>query len=192
MNEPTNKTQQSRRNFLPSLLALVGVLAGGSEGRATLYATYDFSNGYTNGPLVPQNSWGQVPGSTAINGPITVTNGSVKLVGVANSMSAYNNFTNSNTTNSLPSTGNFFYALDNFTVQKTYNGGQGVIALYSNTTGSGTSYARLYVRRAGASTDTNVTSYNLGINASGVSAVYGSTAIPFNVFSKLVVAYNQA
>ena len=192
MIEPMNKSRQSRKNFLPLILVGAGLLMGGSEGRATLYATYDFSNGYTNGPLVPQNSWGQVPGSTAINGPITVTNGSVKLVGVANSMSAYNNFTNSNTTNSLPSTGNFFYALDNFTVQKTYNGGQGVIALYSNTTGSGTSYARLYVRRAGASTDTNVTSYNLGINASGVSAVYGSTAIPFNVFSKLVVAYNQA
>ena len=190
MIEPKKKTRQSQKVFLPLILVGAGLLMGGSEGRATLYATYDFSNGYTNGPLVPQNSWGQVPGSTAINGPITVTNGSVKLVGVANSMSAYNNFTNSNTTNSLPSTGNFFYALDNFTVQKTYNGGQGVIALYSNTTGSGTSYARLYVRRAGASTDTNVTNYNLGINASGAGAVYGSTAIPFNVSSKLVVAYN--
>jgi autotransporter-associated beta strand protein len=180
-----------RKNLLPLILAVLGFIMGGSEGWATLYADYDFSSGYTNGPLVSQKGWGQVPGSNT-NGPILVTNSSVRLVGVATSMSAYNNFTNSTTTNAIPSTGNFFYTLGNFTVQKSHNTGQGVIALYSNTTGSGTSYARLFVRRAGGSTDTNVTSYNLGISASGGTTAYGATAIAFNVSSKFVVAYNQA
>ena len=181
-----------RKSLLPLVVAMVGVLTAGSDGWATLYATYDFSGSYTNGYLVGQNGWNQAGSNT--NGPIVVTNGSVKLQGVSsNPLSAYNNFTNSSATNNvLQTTENFYYALQNFTVKNTYNGGQGVIALYSNTTGSGTSYARLYVRRDGGSTSTTTTNYNLGISCAGAAAVYGTNAIAFNASSKVVVAYNQS
>ncbi|MEI7865928.1 MAG: autotransporter-associated beta strand repeat-containing protein, partial [Chthoniobacterales bacterium] len=160
--------------------------------KATNYATYDFgSTNYVNGYLTNQAGWQQV-GTGNTNGQIVVTNGFVKLTGVSTlPMSAYNNFTNAATTNALPSSNNFYYCLENFTVKNTYNSGQGVISLYSNTTASGTTYARLYVRRDGGSTVTTITNYNLGINAGGASVVYGSTAVAFNSTQKIVVAYNQ-
>ena len=77
MKEPTNKTRHSRKNLLPLLLAVTGLLARGSVSHAATYATYDFST-YTPGNLVGQSSpaWAAV---TAANytgtSPIQVVSG---------------------------------------------------------------------------------------------------------------------
>ena len=41
-----NRVRNLRKNLLPVLLAVAGLLAGSSEGRATNYAAIDFGIGY--------------------------------------------------------------------------------------------------------------------------------------------------
>ena len=189
MNEPTNKTRQ---NLLTLILALVGVLAGGSEGGATNYAAIDFGIGYTNGTnLVGQNGWGQV-GTSNTNQPIQVTNNTVSLKGISTlAQSVYLNLTTPLNVTNTNGTTVFYYVFDNFTVKEAYAAsganGSGVAGLTSTTNGGGTTYARLYIRKFGGST--TATNFDLGINSSGAGAVYGTNALVKNTSYKVVVAY---
>ena len=70
-----------RKHFLPLLLAVVGVLTGGSVGKAATAANIDFSTGYTSANLVGQNGWGAI--GTAANNPILVSSSGVALAGGA-------------------------------------------------------------------------------------------------------------
>jgi autotransporter-associated beta strand protein len=187
-----NRVRKLRKNFLPILLAVAGVLAGVSEGRATNYAAIDFGIGYTNGTnLVGQNGWGQV-GSSNTNQPIQVTNNTVSLKGVSTlAQSAYLNLTTPLNVTNTNGTTVFYYVFDNFTVKEAYvatgANGSGVAGLTTTTNGGGTTYARLYIRKFGGST--TATNFDLGINSSGAGAVYGNTPLVKNTSYKVVVAY---
>ena len=188
MNKPTNKI---RKNLLAFLLAVAGLFAGGSQGWATNYAAIDFGIGYTNGTnLVGQNGWGQV-GTSNTNGPIQVTNNTVSLKGIATGQSAYLNLTTPLNVTNTNGTTVFYYVFDNFTVKEAYvasgASGSGVAGLTSVTNGSGTTYARLFVRKFGGST--TATNFDLGISSSGGAAVYGTTPLVKNTSYKVVVAY---
>jgi autotransporter-associated beta strand protein len=189
MNEPTNKTRQ---NLLTLILALVGMLAGGSEGRATNYAAIDFGIGYINGTnLVGQNGWGQV-GTSNTNQPIQVTNNTVSLKGVSTlAQSAYLNLTTPLDVTNTAATTVFYYVFDNFTVKEAYvsstGTGSGVAGVTSVTNGGGTTYARLFIRKLGGSA--SATTFDLGISSSGGAAVYGTTPLVKNTSYKVVVAY---
>jgi len=187
-----NRVRKLRKNFLPILLAVAGVLAGVSEGRATNYAAIDFGIGYTNGTnLVGQNGWGQV-GSSNTNQPIQVTNNTVSLKGVSTlAQSAYLNLTTPLNVTNTNGTTVFYYVFDNFTVKEAYvatgANGSGVAGLTTTTNGGGTTYARLYIRKFGGST--TATNFDLGINSSGAGALYGNTPLVKNTSYKVVVAY---
>ena len=88
MNEPTNKTRQ---NLLTLILALVGVLAGGSAGKAATQANIDFSTGYTAGNLVGVNGWAAY-GANA-SAPIQVSSTGVALAGTTTPQSAFKSYT---------------------------------------------------------------------------------------------------
>ena len=198
MNTQTNRNsvqptvRNLRKHFLPLLLAVVGAVAGGSEGQATNYAAIDFGIGYTNGTnLVGQNGWGQV-GTSNTNQPIQVTNNTVSLKGINTlAQSAYLNLTTPLNVTNTNATTVFYYVFDNFTVKEAYAGsgatGSGVAGLTSITNGGGTTYARLYIRKFGGST--TATNFDLGINSSGAGAVYGTTPLVKNTSYKIVVAY---
>jgi autotransporter-associated beta strand protein len=187
-----NRVRNLRKNLLPVLLAVAGLLAGGSEGRATNYAAIDFGIGYTNGTnLVGQNGWGQV-GTSNTNQPIQVTNNTVSLKGVSTAaQSAYLNLTTPLNVTNTNGTTVFYYVFDNFTVKEAYAGsgatGSGVAGLTSTTNGGGTTYARLYIRKFGGST--TATNFDLGINSSGTGVAYGTTPLVKNTSYKVVVAY---
>ena len=59
-----------RKNLLPLILAVLGVMAGGSLSFGAVAFDADFST-YTLGPLNGQNSWAQI-GTTATASPIQV------------------------------------------------------------------------------------------------------------------------
>ena len=189
MNEQTNKARQS---LLPLLLAVVGLATGSSEGRATSYAAIDFGIGYTNGTnLVGQNGWGQV-GTSNTNQPIQVTNNAVSLKGVSTlAQSAYLNLTTPLDVTNTAATTVFYYVFDNFTVKEAYvsstGTGSGVAGLTLATNGTGTTYARLFIRKFGGSA--SATTFDLGISSSGGVAVYGTTPLVKNTSYKVVVAY---
>ncbi|NBS87607.1 MAG: hypothetical protein EBS60_05945, partial [Verrucomicrobia bacterium] len=135
-----NRVRNLRKNLLPVLLAVAGLLAGSSEGRATNYAAIDFGIGYTNGTnLVGQNGWGQV-GTSNTNQPIQVTNNTVSLKGVSTlAQSAYLNLTTPLDVTNTAATTVFYYVFDNFTVKEAYvsstGTGSGVAGLTSVTNG---------------------------------------------------------
>ena len=186
-----NRVRNLRKNLLPVLLAVAGLLAGSSEGRATNYAAIDFGIGYTNGTnLVGQNGWGQV-GTSNTNQPIQVTNNTVSLKGVSTlAQSAYLNLTTPLDVTNTAATTVFYYVFDNFTVKEAYvsstGTGSGVAGLTSVTNGGGTTYARLFIRKFGGSA--SATTFDLGISSSG-STNYGTTPLVKNTSYKVVVAY---
>ena len=191
MHEASNKIRQSRKIFLPLILAVAGLLMGGSEGGATNYAAIDFGIGYTNGTnLVGQNGWGQV-GTSNTNQPIQVTNNTVSLKGVSTlAQSAYLNLTTPLDVTNTAATTVYYYVFDNFTVKEAYvsstGTGSGVAGLTSATNGGGTTYARLFIRKFGGSA--SATTFDLGISSSG-STNYGTTPLVKNTSYKVVVAY---
>jgi autotransporter-associated beta strand protein len=183
-----------RKNFLPLLLAMAGVLTGGSEGWATLYATYDFSSGYTNGNLVGQNSWLQV--GTGSTGPIQVTNGVVKLKQTVTNTTTGGVQSAYVTTSILPvssvtSNTSYYYVLDKLNVLSAYinsggTSGSGIATLCSNNTASG-SFARLYIKRTDL---TNTSTYVYGLQVGTNAAVYGTNSFTIGSTNKIVVTYD--
>ena len=97
MNSQTNPNciqptaRNLRKNFLPLLLAVAGVLAGGSVGKAATAANIDFSTGYTAGNLVGANGWATY--GTANTSPIQVSSSGVALASVASAQGAYKQYT---------------------------------------------------------------------------------------------------
>ena len=199
MNIKTNRNsvqptvRNLRKDILPLLLVVVGLLAGSSEGWATLYATYDFSSGYTNGNLVGQNSWTQV--GTGSTGPIQVTNSLVRLKqsttnavtgGVQNAFQVIP---------SLPVSGvitntSYYYVLENLNVISAYinsggTSGAGIATLCTNSTASG-SFARLYLKRTATN---NTTNFVYGLQA-GTNTSYGTNVYATGSTSKVVVTYD--
>ena len=87
MNSQTNRNcvqptvRNLRKNFLPLLLAVAGVLTVVSVGKAATAANIDFSTGYTSANLVGQNGWGAI--GTAANNAILVSSSGVALAGGA-------------------------------------------------------------------------------------------------------------
>ena len=96
MNTQTNRNsvqptvRNLRKHFLPLLLAVTGVLTGGSVGKAATAANIDFSTGYTAGNLVGANGWATY--GTANTSPILVSSSGVALASVAG-QSAYKQYT---------------------------------------------------------------------------------------------------
>jgi autotransporter-associated beta strand protein len=88
MNKPTNKI---RKNLLPVLLGVAGVLTGVSAGKAATAANIDFSTGYTSANLVGQNGWATY--GTATTSPIQVSSSGVVLASVASAQGAYKQYT---------------------------------------------------------------------------------------------------
>jgi autotransporter-associated beta strand protein len=86
-----NRVRNLRKNFLPLLLAVAGVLAGGSVGKAATAANIDFSTGYTAGNLVGANGWATY--GTANTSPIQVSSSGVALASVASAQGAYKQYT---------------------------------------------------------------------------------------------------
>ena len=84
-----------RKNFLPLLLAVLGVMAGGSLSFGAVAFDADFST-YTLGTLNGQNSWAQI-GTTATASPIQVIAASgvvpqsIRVTGVASAANSYRN-----------------------------------------------------------------------------------------------------
>ena len=173
---------------------MAGVLTGGSEGWATLYATYDFSSGYTNGNLVGQNSWLQV--GTGSTGPIQVTNGVVKLKQTVTNTTTGGVQSAYVTTSILPvssvtSNTSYYYVLDKLNVLSAYinsggTSGSGIATLCSNNTASG-SFARLYIKRTDL---TNTSTYVYGLQVGTNAAVYGTNSFTIGSTNKIVVTYD--
>jgi len=91
MDEARNKIRQSRKIFLPLILAVAGVLTVVSVGKAATAANIDFSTGYTSANLVGQNGWAVY--STATTSPIQVSSSGVALASVASAQGAYKQYT---------------------------------------------------------------------------------------------------
>ncbi|NDB95293.1 MAG: hypothetical protein EBZ78_03915 [Verrucomicrobia bacterium] len=173
---------------------MVGVVTGGSEGWATLYATYDFSSGYTNGNLVGQNSWTQV--GTGSTGPIQVTNGLVRLKqtttnavtgGVQNAYQVITTLPVSGVTTNTT----YYYVLEKLNVLSAYinsggTSGSGIATLCSNNAATG-SFARLYIKRTDL---TNTGTYVYGLQVGTNAAVYGTNSFAIGSTNKIVVTYD--
>ncbi len=198
MNEQTNKARQSGRTFLPLLLAVAGLLAGGSVSFGAVAFDADFST-YTLGTLNGQNSWAQI-GTTATASPIQVIAASgavpqsIRVTGVASAAQSYRDIPSASRFD--PTTGTeaktFYYVLENFKViaalNSTTSTGQGFFALTGTAGGGSPASARLFLRRFGGVT-ANTTTFDLGVSATGATAVYGATSLTVGASYKIVVAY---
>jgi len=198
MNEPTNKTRHRRKIFLTLILAGAGALTGGSVGFGAVAFDADFS-AYTIGTLNGQNSWAQI-GTTSTASPIQVVAAaggvpqSIRVTGVASAAQSFRDLPSASRFD--PTTGTeaktFYYVLENFKViaalNSTTSTGQGFFALTGTAGGSGSTAARLHLRRYGGVT-ANTTTFDLGISATGAAAVYGTTALSVGTLYKIVVAY---
>jgi autotransporter-associated beta strand protein len=195
MDEARNKI---RKNFLPLLLAVAGLLAGGSVSFGAVAFDADFSTStYTLGTLNTQNSWAQI-GTTATASPIQVIAASgvvpqsIRVTGVASAAQSYRDLPAPFNSTTVTEATTFYYVLENFKVIAAMNSttftGQGFCALTANAGGSGSTAARLHLRRYGGVT-ANTTTFDLGISATGAAAVYGTTALSVGTLYKIVVAY---
>ena len=193
-----DRRSKIRKNLLPLILAVLGVMAGGSLSFGAVAFDADFST-YTLGTLNGQNSWAQI-GTTATASPIQVIAAagavpqSIRVTGV---LSAAQSFRDLPTPSRFdPTTGTeaktFYYVLENFKVIAAMNSststGQGFCAFTATAGGTGATAARLFLRRFGGVT-ANTTTFDLGISASGATPVYGITPLAVGSSYKIVVAY---
>jgi len=198
MIEPDKKIRQNKKTFLSLFLAVAGVLAAGSVSFAAVAFDADFST-YTLGALNNQNSWAQVGTVNTVN-PIQVIAASggvpqsIKLKGVASASISYRDLPTASLFNpyGVTSQTTFYYVIENFRVIQAQNStsstGSGVCNFTATTGGTGTYLSRLFVRRFAGLT-ANTTTFDLGLSASGSTAVYGTTALSINTSYKIVVAY---
>jgi len=205
MNTKTNRNsvqptvRNLRKHFLPLLLAVTGLLAGGSVSFGAVAFDADFST-YTLGGLNTQNSWVQVSSGTNIADPIQVIVASgavpqsIRITGVANAANSFRDLPSASRFD--PSTGTqaktFYYVLENFKVIAAFNSttstGQGFCAFTATAGGTGSTAARLFLRRFAGIT-ANTTTFDLGVSASGATPVYGANALAVGTLYKIVVAY---
>jgi len=205
MNIKTNRNsvqptvRNLRKHFLPLLLAVTGLLAGGSVSFGAVAFDADFST-YTLGGLNTQNSWVQVSSGTNIADPIQVIVASgavpqsIRITGVANAANSFRDLPSASRFD--PSTGTqaktFYYVLENFKVIAAFNStgstGQGFCAFTATAGGTGSTAARLFLRRFAGIT-ANTTTFDLGVSASGATPVYGANALAVGTLYKIVVAY---
>ena len=193
-----DRRSKIRKNLLPLILAVLGVMAGGSLSFGAVAFDADFST-YTLGTLNGQNSWAQI-GTTATASPIQVIAAagavpqSIRVTGV---LSAAQSFRDLPTPSRFdPTTGTeaktFYYVLENFKVIAAMNSststGQGFCAFTATAGGTGATAARLFLRRFGGVT-ANTTTFDLGISTSGATPVYGTTPLTVGSSYKIVVAY---
>ena len=156
----------------------------------------DFST-YTLGTLNEQNSWAQI-GTTATASPIQVIAASgvvpqsIRVTGVASAANSYRNLPAPFNSTTVTEATTFYYVLENFKVIAALNSktstGQGFCAFTTTAGGTGSTAARLFLRRFGGVT-ANTTTFDLGVSASGATAVYGTTALAVGTLYKIVVAY---
>jgi autotransporter-associated beta strand protein len=185
-----------RKNFLPLLLAVAGVVTGGSVGFGAVAFDADFS-AYTLGTLNGQNSWvksGALTTEIQVIAAAASVPQSMKFTGSATAAPSYRDLPVASQFNpyGVTSPTTFYYVIENFRVLQAQNSstgtGAGVCNFTLNAGGSGTYFSRLYVRRYGGVT-ANTATFDLGMSASGSTAVYGSTAFAINTSYKVVVAY---
>ena len=185
-----------RKNLLPLILAVLGVMAGGSLSFGAVAFDADFS-AYTLGTLNGQNSWGQI-GTSNTASPIQVIAASgvvpqsIRVTGVASAAQSYRNLSAPFNSTTVTEATTFYYVLENFKViaamNSTTSTGQGFCAFTTTAGGTGSDAARLFLRRFGGVAG-NTTTFDLGISASGATAVYGTTALSVGTLYKIVVAY---
>jgi len=166
---------------------------------ATVAIDADFTT-YTTGNLTGQNSWAQVSSATNIANPIQVIAAtasvpqSIKVKGVANAAISHRDLPGASQFNPVGATAekSFHYVIENFRVTQalcsTTATGTGVCAITTTAGGTGTYLSRLFVRRFTGNA-TNTTQFDLGLSASGSTAVYGTTALAINTSYKVVVSY---
>jgi autotransporter-associated beta strand protein len=196
MNKRTNTV---RKNLLPVLLAVAGVLAGGSVGFGAVAFDADFSI-YATGLLNTQNSWAQLGANTVTPIQVIAAAGavpqSIKFKGIANAAQSYRDLPVASQFNPVGATSQktFFYVIENFRVLQAYNSsgtpgaGSGVCALTTTVGGTGTYLSRLYVRRyQGASANTST--FDLGLNAGNLGITYGASSLTVGTAYKIVVSY---
>ena len=185
-----------RKNLLPLILAVLGVMAGGSLSFGAVAFDADFS-AYTLGTLNTQNSWAQI-GTSATASPIQVIAASgavpqsIRVTGVASAAQSYRNLPAPFNSTTVTEETTFYYVLENFKViaamNSTTSTGQGFCAFTTTAGGTGSTAARLFLRRFGGDT-ANTTTFDLGVSASGATPVYGTTALAVGTLYKIVVAY---
>jgi autotransporter-associated beta strand protein len=198
MGEARNKIRKNRKTFLSLFLAVAGFLVGGSVSFGAVAFDADFS-AYTLGTLNGQNSWAK-SGALATEIQVIAAAGgvpqSVKYTGSATAAPSYRDLPTASQFNPVGATSQktFYYVFENFRVLQAYNSsgtpgsGSAICTLTTTAGGTGTFLGRLYVRRYQGSS-LNTSTFDLGLNAGGVSVVYGSTALSTNTSYKIVVAY---
>ena len=199
MDDLRSKIRGSRKKFLPLLFAVAGLFAGGSVGFGAVAFDADFST-YNVGPLNGVNSWAQVSSGTAIVNPIQVIEASgavprsIRITGVLNAANSFRDLPTASRFDptTVTEAKTFYYVLENFKVIAAMNSltstGQGFCAFTATAGGTGSTAARLHLRRFGGVT-ANTTTFDLGISATGAAAVYGTTALSVGTLYKIVVAY---
>ena len=185
-----------RKNLLPLILAGLGVMAGASMSFGAVAFDADFST-YTLGTLNGQNSWAQI-GTINTNNPIQVIAASgvvpqsIRVTGVASAANSYRNLPTYFNSTTVTEATTFYYVLENFKVIAALNSssstGQGFCAFTAVAGGTGSTAARLFLRRFDGVAG-NTTTFDLGVSASGATAVYGTTALAVGTLYKIVVAY---
>ena len=187
-----------RKNLLPVLLAVAGFIMGGSVSFGAVAFDADFST-YTLGTLNGQNSWAQI-GTSATASPIQVIAAagvvpqSIRVTGVASAAQSYRDLPTASRFDptTVTEAKTFFYVLENFKVIAAMNSatstGQGFFALTGTAGGGSPASARLFLRRFGGVT-ANTTTFDLGVSATGATAVYGATSLTVGASYKIVVAY---
>ena len=185
-----------RKNLLPLILAGLGVMAGASMSFGAVAFDADFST-YTLGTLNGQNSWAQI-GTSNTKNPIQVIAASgvvpqsIRVTGVASAANSYRNLPTYFNSTTVTEATTFYYVLENFKVIAALNSssstGQGFCAFTATAGGTGSTAARLFLRRFGGVAG-NTTTFDLGVSASGATAVYGTTALAVGTLYKIVVAY---
>lgn len=156
----------------------------------------DFST-YNVGTLNGQGSWvksGTLATEIQVIAAAAPVPQSMKFTGSATAAPSYRDLPLASQFNpyGVTSPTTFYYVIENFRVLQAQNSstgtGAGVCNFTLNAGGSGTYFSRLYVRRYGGVT-ANTATFDLGMSASGSTAVYGSTAFAINTSYKIVVAY---
>ena len=177
-----------RKNFLPLVLAVAGILAGVSDGKAATAASVDFSTGYTAANLVSQNGWATY--GTVTTSPIQVSSSGVALASVASAQGAYKQYTpfqfaeaggtvlirvDINVTAASATGADFFLVTREIDNSGTATQGQP----------TGKSYFRTYLKASGSG-------FVLGWNPHGDTAaptppIYDTTVLNFNQTYKLLI-----
>ena len=188
MNSQTNRNcvqptvRNLRKNFLPLILAVAGVLTVVSVGKAATAANIDFSTGYTSANLVGQNGWAVY--STATTSPIQVSSSGVALASVASAQGAYKQYT---PYQFAEAGGRVFIRMDiNVSAASTTGADFFLVTREIDNSGSATqgqpvgkSYFRTYIKSSGAG-------FVLGWNP------HNDTAVPTPpVYDTTVLNYNQ-